>query len=109
MDDVAYAKRPMSVNKEYYEGYLKTIGWDLDFKDDSSFWLDCKALDSETHQMVSNGKVRVSLEIYPKDQAENNKVGEARQEPNSSPYLPPPVGRISFTLNPFKMLVSFVI
>ena len=34
-----------------------------------------------------------------------NKVGEARQEPNINPYLPPPVGRISLTLNPWKMFV----
>ena len=36
--------------------------------------------------------------------ADQNKVGDARSEPNHSPYLPPPPGRISFTLNPIKML-----
>ena len=36
--------------------------------------------------------------------AEKNKVGDARQEPNHSPFLPPPVGRLSLSLNPFKML-----
>lgn len=44
----------------------------------------------------------------PKAMAEANKVGEARQEPNHSPFLPPPVGRISFSLNPFKMLNQLV-
>jgi len=29
-------------------------------------------------------------------------------EPNHSPYLPQPVGRISFSLNPFKMLAQLV-
>ena len=33
-------------------------------------------------------------------------VGTARNEPNLDPYLMPPVGRISFTVNPCKMLVS---
>lgn len=38
--------------------------------------------------------------------AEQNKVGEARQEPNANPFLPPPIGRLSFSLNPLKMFVS---
>jgi hypothetical protein len=38
--------------------------------------------------------------------AEANKVGEARQEPNVNPFLPPPIGRLSFSLNPLKMFVS---
>ncbi len=37
-----------------------------------------------------------------------NKVGEARSEPNANPFLPPPVGRISFSLNPLKMFVSIL-
>lgn len=40
--------------------------------------------------------------------AEKNKVGDARQEPNHSPFLPPPVGRLSLSLNPFKMLNQLV-
>jgi len=39
--------------------------------------------------------------------AEANKVGEARQEPNVNPFLPPPLGRLSFSLNPLKMFVSY--
>ena len=41
--------------------------------------------------------------MVPKDHAEKNKVGAAREEPNTDPFLPPPIGRISFTLNPLKM------
>ena len=36
--------------------------------------------------------------------ADANKVGEARNDPNHDPFCPPPTGRISFSLNPFKML-----
>jgi hypothetical protein len=39
--------------------------------------------------------------------ASRNKVGGGRTEPNNTPYLPPPVGRLEWSLNPFKMLVSF--
>ena len=39
--------------------------------------------------------------------AKSNPVGKGRTEPNHSPYLPPPTGRISWSLNPFKMIVNF--
>ena len=35
--------------------------------------------------------------------AELNKVAGGRSEPNNNPFLPPPVGRLKFTLNPFVM------
>jgi hypothetical protein len=40
------------------------------------------------------------------EQASEVPVGEARNEPNLDPMLPPPIGRIVFTMNPIKMLVS---
>ena len=43
------------------------------------------------------------MDIVPADYAEKNKVGSAREEPNANPFLPPPVGRLSFSLNPCKM------
>ena len=44
----------------------------------------------------------------PISSAERNHVGVARKEPNHSPFLPPPVGRLNLSLNPFKMLSQFV-
>jgi len=35
-------------------------------------------------------------------------LGAARENPNMEPHLPPPVGRIEFSLNPFKMLAQLV-
>lgn len=32
-------------------------------------------------------------------------AGVGRGDPNQDPYLPEPVGRIEFSLNPYKMLV----
>ena len=46
----------------------------------------------------------MSLEILPKWKAEVCKVGKGREEPNVNPYLPPPVGRFQWTLNPFGLL-----
>ncbi len=55
----------------------------------------------------SAGKVRIGLSVYPSTMADSNPVGGGRSEPNHSPFLPPPVGRISFSLNPIAMFVSF--
>ncbi len=59
-------------------------------------------------KIEKTGKVRIQVDIYPKALAEMNKVGEARQEPNCNPFLAPPVGRLSFSLNPLKMFVSYI-
>ena len=75
----------------------------VDFYDEDSFYVDC--LDKEG---VSIGKVRLGLSITPMSMAGANPVGHGRTEPNHSPYLPPPVGRISFTLNPFAMFAQLV-
>ena len=48
------------------------------------------------------------MDIVPADYAEKNKVGSAREEPNANPFLPPPIGRLSFSLNPCKMFNQLV-
>jgi hypothetical protein len=75
---------------------------DIQFKDDDSFILTTRDKDGKPV------KVRLDLRILPKDIADKMPVGEARQEPNNGPHLPPPVGRIQFSLNPFKMLAQLV-
>ena len=47
----------------------------------------------------------MSLEILPKWKAQVCVVGKGRDEPNVNPYLPPPVGRFQFTLNPISLMV----
>lgn len=106
--DSSLTKRPLSINKKYYEDFLKPKGVKLEFKDDNTFFVVVKGKDEKTGQLVDNGKVRIQIDIYPKEHAEKNKVGEARQEPNHSPFLPPPVGRISLSLNPLKMFNQLV-
>jgi len=56
----------------------------------------------------NNGFVRMQIDIIPIGHAEKNKVGSGRSEPNQSPFLPPPVGRISFSINPCKMYKQLV-
>ena len=40
--------------------------------------------------------------------ADKNKVGEARSEPNISPTLPPPEGRLSLDMNPLQLMLKMV-
>ena len=63
-------------------------------------------------QMYKNeakaGRVLCSLEVLPMWKAKSCPVGKGRDEPNVNPYLPPPVGRISFSLNPLTMVNQLV-
>ena len=70
---------------------------DGDGKDKNKFWVQCYQNNEKS------GRILCSLEILPMWKAELNKVGRGRKEPNVSPYLPPPVGRFQWSLNPFKM------
>lgn len=73
----------------------------IEFNDDGTFWLS-------THKDGKLIKIRLDLRIFPKERALKQAVGDARSEPNQEPFLPPPVGRLQFTLNPFAMIVSKV-
>ena len=63
-------------------------------------------------QMYKNeakaGRVLCSLEVLPMWKAKSCPIGKGRDEPNVNPYLPPPVGRISFSLNPLTMVNQLV-
>ncbi|ETO84330.1 hypothetical protein F444_01744 [Phytophthora nicotianae P1976] len=77
--------------------------WDEDDPADSK-WLKLESLDHKTNTRNFMGEVCVSLELVPAENAKKNPVGQGRSSPNNSPYLPPPAGRLSFSLNPFKVL-----
>lgn len=61
----------------------------MQFYDDDSFYV-------ETYDKDGNyaGKARISINVTPEDMAKANPVGIGRTEPNHSPFLPPPVGRL---------------
>ncbi|CAI5732253.1 unnamed protein product [Peronospora destructor] len=77
--------------------------WDDDDPPDSK-WLKLESLDHRTNTRNFMGEVCISLELVPAEKAKKNPVGQGRSSPNNSPYLPPPAGRLSFSLNPFKVL-----
>ena len=105
VNDVNMIDLPIKLTKEYYKSLpqekkvlsnIEFVGKDED-EEGAKFWV----------QLEKNGKkggrVLCSLEIVPDWYAEAYPVGKGRESPNIEPYLPPPFGRISFTLNPIKM------
>jgi hypothetical protein len=77
-EDVSLSKRPLGINKTYYNAYLKDKGYKFTYKDENSFFVSVKGKDEKTGKIVENGKVRIQIDIYPKAMAIANKVGEAR-------------------------------
>jgi hypothetical protein len=105
IEDATMTNRTISLNKKYYQSFLqKYMGeQELEFEDNESFWVDMKDKDGHV-----NGRLRIQVDILPKELAESFLVGEGRSDPNHSPFLPPPVGRIVWTLNPWTMLSQLV-
>jgi hypothetical protein len=62
------------------------------------FWLDVFENPSEPDpkKKISKGKVLVSVELLPKEDAEKQLNGQGRDSPNNFPALPEPTGRFSF-------------
>jgi len=54
------------------------------------------------------GRVLFTLDLFPMWKAETNPVGKGRENPNNSPFLPPPFGRLTFSLNPWTMFKQLV-
>jgi len=58
--------------------------------------------------LEKNGYVRIRVDIVPMEYAIKNPVGSAREDPNIEPYLPPPIGRMTFSLNPCEMYKQLI-
>ena len=75
---------------------------DEEDKENNKFWVQCYQNNQKS------GRILCSLEILPMWKAEINKVGKGRKEPNINPYLPPPVGRFQWSMNPCKLFKQCV-
>ena len=91
-----YVNSVSNDEKMKYEGIEFLSGGDDEEK--NKFWVQCYQQNSKS------GRILCSLEILPMWKAELNKVGKGRKDPNVAPYLPPPVGRFQWSLNPFTLL-----
>lgn len=98
--NVRLTQKKVILNQTYYDAFLKKrmpVDFKIEFGSEDSFILTTYKDDKEI-------KIRLDLRIMPKEVADKSKVGEARDDPNREPFLPPPAGRIKFSLNPFTML-----
>lgn len=108
IEDASLTKTGISLNRKYYDDYRSNAGVfpepsKMTFTSDgNSFWVDLMSKDGA--KSVSNGRLRLQIDVLPRVEADKNRVGEAQSEPNVNPYLPKPEGRIKFSLNPFEML-----
>lgn len=75
----------------------------FDKEDPSRIWLNMQTKDAKKGRIESRGQVKVQIDVLPADQADKNPVGKARKEPNHSPLLSPPEGRVTLSVNPLKM------
>lgn len=111
VEDSELAKRPMSLTGDYYDEFLKPekkmSGLTFDKEDSRKFWVNLVSKDASGKRVVQ-GKLKLSIDLMPKKDAELNPVGEAQSEPNVNPFLPKPFGRIEFSLNPLKMLSQLI-
>ena len=109
-----FLQMPIKFTRSYYNGLSeaeKKVYGAIEFmdkKDDEEgikFWVQCfKGKKEASGEGEQGGRVLCSLDIVPKDVADAEPLGAGREEPNTNPHLPPPVGRLEFTLNPFKMV-----
>jgi|TARA_B110001450_G_C17257529_1_gene334127 hypothetical protein len=77
------------------------------FEDENTFWIEL--FDStKKGKPEMNGKVRLRIDMLLKEDADEDPLGKGRTEPNKDPFLPPPEGRIEFSMNPWKMLKRLV-
>jgi len=74
-----------------------------DSKPKDSEWLNMDKFNHETGIRDAMGKVCIRLQIVPLIIAEVTPAGFGQTDPNSNPFLPPPQGRMKFSLNPFVM------
>lgn len=75
------------------------------------FWLDVfeNPNEPDPKKRISKGKVLVSIELLPKEDAEKQANAMGRDAPNNFPALPEPTGRFSFDiLSPLKTLKELV-
>ena len=72
--------------------------------DASAQWLKMTYKDQKRHRVYHRGAIAISVEILPKEDAENRPAGHGIAEPNQNPTLPPRSGRLALSTDPFAIL-----
>ena len=99
-------RRAIYVLQEFVQSLKEMSGLYPSIDPKHSKWLS--VVKRENGKTVKVGEVCVSMEVIPPDEAERMALGFGRNEPNNSPFCPPPTGRMQLSLNPFSMLRQFL-
>ncbi|KUF94553.1 Dysferlin protein [Phytophthora nicotianae] len=75
---------------------------------DDAEWIPIFFTDREAAVSMEMGRIGISVQIVPEEEALASPVGKGQNAPNLNPYLPPPVGRMRLTANPIAMLKVLV-
>jgi len=96
-------------NEEVVEIKLKEkVGLLVEKSPKDRFWLSTDCFNAKSHEMEQKGQIQLSIKLFPQEKADACQNGDGRDSPNIDPWLPPPVGRLVFTLNPCKMFNQLV-
>lgn len=92
MEDCSLVKKPLALNKTYYEEAMKdgmkTENKPVFEKDEpNKFWLKLMGKNKEG-KLDCKGQFRLQINVLPIGHAEKNPVGKARDNPNHSPQMP---------------------
>ena len=93
------------------ERRMKYLGESKDGKNKKSreFILNTKlAKITGPKDKLKHPKILLSIDVLTEKEAKLNPAGFGRSDPNQDPYLPGPIGRFKFSLNPFTMLNQLV-
>ncbi|KAH8085619.1 hypothetical protein JL720_7609 [Aureococcus anophagefferens] len=108
-DDDDGDKKPLSEDEiaekdaQFFVAQLKNL-MGLGPLDASAQWLKMTYKDQKRHRVYHRGAIAISVEILPKEDAENRPAGHGIAEPNQNPTLPPRSGRLALSTDPFAIL-----
>ena len=90
--------------EETLDSLRKLIGIHKHPKAENARWIPCMTnYQNGKYMPRKRGELLVSAELVPEDAVESVPAGRGRSEPNMNPNLPPPAGRMRFSLNPFYL------
>ncbi|RLN32134.1 hypothetical protein BBJ28_00019767 [Nothophytophthora sp. Chile5] len=103
---LAKARKDQAKAKAALDGLLDLMG--LGNLPDDAEWIPIHYTDRESAVSMEMGRVGISVQIVPEEEALASPVGKGQNAPNLNPYLPPPMGRMRLSANPLAMLKELV-
>ena len=103
--DDAICESILNLDALYKKAFIKNDTVTLFQNGSNKVWLD----NLRHPSFIGNqGEILISLQMLPKDVANDFPAGFGRNPPNQNPTLLAPPGRIGFSLNPFKLVSNIV-